>query len=88
MPAQVGAKMSKTLGNVVDPNALLDKGIAADSFRYFCCKDASPGADVKFSEAARRPRGEATARSSAAVDRRPLPIGISTSRPAACRDPP
>jgi len=48
----VGAKMSKTLGNVVDPNALLDDGVAPDSFRYFCVKDASPGADVKFSRPA------------------------------------
>ena len=48
----VGAKMSKTLGNVIDPIALLDDGVAPDSFRYFCCKDASPGADVKFSRPA------------------------------------
>merc|ERR1719399_2113369 len=48
----VGAKMSKTLGNVVDPNALLDDGVQPDSFRYFCVKDASPGADVKFSRPA------------------------------------
>ena len=41
--------MSKTLGNVLDPNALLDAH-GSDSFRYFCVKDASPGADVKFSE--------------------------------------
>ncbi|KAH8061239.1 hypothetical protein JL721_8900 [Aureococcus anophagefferens] len=44
-----GTKMSKTLGNVLDPNALLDAH-GSDSFRYFCVKDASPGADVKFSE--------------------------------------
>ena len=44
----VGAKMSKTLGNVVDPNALLDDGVQPDSFRYFCVKDASPGACLLY----------------------------------------
>ena len=43
--------MSKTLGNVVDPNEMLDK-YPSDAFRYFCSKDVGPGADVKFSEAA------------------------------------
>ena len=31
---------------------MLDDGVAPDSFRYFCVKDASPGADVKFSRPA------------------------------------
>ena len=46
-----GCKMSKTLGNVIDADEMLRK-FGADSFRYFCVKDASPGADLKFSETA------------------------------------
>lgn len=46
-----GAKMSKTLGNVVDPVALVEK-YGSDTFRFYSLKDASPGADVKFSETA------------------------------------
>ena len=38
-----GGKMSKTLGNVVDPNEMLDK-YPSDAFRYFCSKDVGPGA--------------------------------------------
>ncbi|KAJ1461831.1 tRNA synthetases class I (M)-domain-containing protein [Pelagophyceae sp. CCMP2097] len=47
----VGSKMSKSLGNVVDPFQVL-KTYEADSLRYFLVKDASPGDDVKFSETA------------------------------------
>ena len=37
----------------MDPNALLDDGVhKSGPFRYFCVKDASPGADVKFSRPA------------------------------------
>jgi len=46
-----GAKMSKTLGNVLDAEVLIDK-YGSDAFRYFSVKEASPGADVKFSETA------------------------------------
>lgn len=47
-----GAKMSKTLGNVISPHDMLLK-YDSDTFRFFCCKEAaSPGADIKFSETA------------------------------------
>jgi len=46
-----GTKMSKTLGNVIDALGIINK-FGADAFRYYALKDASPGADVKFSETA------------------------------------
>eukprot|EP00937_MAST-01D_sp_MAST-1D-sp2_P003215 g3215.t1 len=47
-----GEKMSKSLGNVVDPNKVLDGGIPADSFRYYLVSQTPYGADLPCSEAA------------------------------------
>ena len=44
-----GKKMSKSLNNVVDPIELL-KNYPADSIRYFVCKEATYGNDLKASE--------------------------------------
>ena len=44
-----GAKMSKTAGNVVDPNALADK-YGADALRYYLMSDITTGKDADFSE--------------------------------------
>lgn len=44
-----GQKMSKTLGNVIDPNMLIEK-YGADSLRYFFLRYISPFADGDFSE--------------------------------------
>jgi len=44
-----GAKMSKSVGNVVNPNDMLDK-YSSDSLRYFLIHQARYGHDVKFSE--------------------------------------
>src|SRR4029077_13593714 len=44
-----GAKMSKSLGNVVDPNALIDK-YSADALRYYLMTDIVAGYDADFSE--------------------------------------
>jgi methionyl-tRNA synthetase len=44
-----GAKMSKTLGNVVDPNALADK-YGAETLRYYLMSDIATGRDADFSE--------------------------------------
>jgi methionyl-tRNA synthetase len=46
-----GQKMSKTLGNVVDPVAIASK-YGADSIRYFLLRDISFGEDGDFSEKA------------------------------------
>ncbi|HMO05622.1 MAG TPA: methionine--tRNA ligase [Kiritimatiellia bacterium] len=45
------AKMSKSLGNVVDPMALADQ-YGVDAFRYFVMAEMAPGQDSNFSEAA------------------------------------
>jgi methionyl-tRNA synthetase len=45
-----GAKMSKSLGNVVDPNALADK-YGAEALRYYLMSDIATGKDADFSEA-------------------------------------
>jgi len=42
-------KMSKTLGNVVDPNALADK-YGAEALRYYLMSDIATGKDADFSE--------------------------------------
>lgn len=44
-----GAKMSKTLGNVVDPNVLADK-YGAETLRYYLTSDMTIGRDADFSE--------------------------------------
>src|SRR5258705_10952085 len=44
-----GAKMSKTAGNVVDPNALADK-YGAEALRYYLMSDIATGKDADFSE--------------------------------------
>jgi methionyl-tRNA synthetase len=43
------AKMSKSLGNVVDPNAMAEK-YGADAFRYFLFREVTFGLDGDFSE--------------------------------------
>ena len=44
-------KMSKSLGNVVDPMAMIDRA-GVDAFRYFLLSEMSPGSDANFSEEA------------------------------------
>jgi len=44
-----GKKMSKSLGNVVDPHDMLDK-FPVDSFRWYLCKEAPYGGELSFSE--------------------------------------
>lgn len=45
-----GAKMSKSLGNVIDPDALADK-YGAEALRYYLMSDIVIGKDSDFSEA-------------------------------------
>ena len=44
-----GAKMSKSVGNIVDPFVLADK-YSADALRYYLMSDISTGRDADFSE--------------------------------------
>lgn len=44
-----GAKMSKSAGNIVDPNVLADK-YGAESLRYYLMSDIATGKDADFSE--------------------------------------
>jgi methionyl-tRNA synthetase len=44
-----GKKMSKSLGNVVDPNEMIDK-YGVDAFRYFLFREVTFGLDGDFSE--------------------------------------
>jgi methionyl-tRNA synthetase len=44
-----GAKMSKSTGNIVDPNALADK-YGAEALRYYLMSDIATGKDADFSE--------------------------------------
>ncbi len=44
-----GAKMSKSLGNIVDPFVLADK-YGADALRYYLISDIATGQDADFSE--------------------------------------
>jgi methionyl-tRNA synthetase len=49
--ADDGQKMSKSIGNVVDPNDVL-KRFSSDTFRYYLMRCGVYGADVPFSEPA------------------------------------
>ena len=44
-----GRKMSKSLGNGIDPLAIIDK-YGADSLRYSLCTGVAPGGDIRFSD--------------------------------------
>src|SRR5262249_37261961 len=44
-----GAKMSKSVGNIVDPVVLADK-YSADALRYYLMRDITTGKDADFSE--------------------------------------
>ena len=44
-----GAKMSKSAGNIVDPNVLADK-YSAEALRYYLMSDIATGKDADFSE--------------------------------------
>ena len=44
-----GTKMSKSLGNIVDPNVLADK-YSAEALRYYLMSDMATGKDADFSE--------------------------------------
>src|SRR6478672_4308865 len=44
-----GAKMSKSVGNIVDPFVLADK-YSSDALRYYLMSDIAPGKDADFSE--------------------------------------
>jgi methionyl-tRNA synthetase len=44
-----GAKMSKSLGNIIDPNVLADK-YGAEAVRYYLLSDIATGKDADFSE--------------------------------------
>jgi len=44
-----GAKMSNSLGNIVDPNVLADK-YGAEAVRYYLMSDIATGQDADFSE--------------------------------------
>ena len=51
-----GRKMSKSLGNGVDPMDVIDK-YGADSLRYFLATGSSPGQDLRFSYEKWNPHG-------------------------------
>lgn len=42
-----GKKMSKSIGNVVEPHAVLDQ-VPVDSFRYYLCQETTYGSDLNF----------------------------------------
>ncbi len=44
-----GRKMSKSLGNGIDPLVMIDK-YGADSLRYSLCTGVAPGGDIRFSD--------------------------------------
>ena len=46
---ETGRKLSKSLGNGIDPHELLDR-LPAESIRWYLCGSAPTGADIKFSE--------------------------------------
>jgi valyl-tRNA synthetase len=45
----LGRKMSKSLGNGIDPLELIDK-YGADALRFSLCMGVAPGSDIRFSE--------------------------------------
>ena len=45
-----GKKMSKSMGNVVDPHDMLDIFASVDTFRWYLCKEAPYGGELSFSE--------------------------------------
>lgn len=45
-----GRKMSKSIGNVIDPQDILDK-FDVDSFRWYLCKEAPYGGELSYNEA-------------------------------------
>jgi len=53
-----GAKVSKSAGNVVDPDALADR-YGADALRYYLMRDIATGQDADFSEERLRARYQA-----------------------------
>ncbi|MES2571934.1 MAG: class I tRNA ligase family protein, partial [Verrucomicrobiota bacterium] len=44
-----GAKMSKSLGNIIDPDALADK-YGAEALRYYLMRDCTVGGDMDFTD--------------------------------------
>ncbi len=44
-----GAKMSKSLGNIVDPDALADQ-YGPEALRYYLMRDCTMGQDMEFAE--------------------------------------
>eukprot|EP00339_Tiarina_fusa_P009146 CAMPEP_0117074326 /NCGR_PEP_ID=MMETSP0472-20121206/52359_1 /TAXON_ID=693140 ORGANISM="Tiarina fusus, Strain LIS" /NCGR_SAMPLE_ID=MMETSP0472 /ASSEMBLY_ACC=CAM_ASM_000603 /LENGTH=783 /DNA_ID=CAMNT_0004799289 /DNA_START=109 /DNA_END=2460 /DNA_ORIENTATION=- len=48
-----GKKMSKSMGNVVDPHDMLEK-FHVDTFRWYLCKEAPYGGELAFSEQSMR----------------------------------
>jgi len=44
-----GRKMSKSLGNGIDPNDVIDR-YGADALRYFLTSNSTPGLDMRYSE--------------------------------------
>lgn len=44
-----GKKMSKSIGNVIDPHDMLDK-YPVDTFRWYLCKEAPYGGELSFNE--------------------------------------
>ena len=48
-----GKKMSKSIGNVIDPHDMLDQ-FHVDAFRWYLCKEAPYGGELAFSEASMR----------------------------------
>ena len=53
-----GEKMSKSIGNVVDPFEVLSK-FSSDSVRYFICTQTRFGNDMKWKEKDLRERHDA-----------------------------
>ncbi|GMI24512.1 hypothetical protein TeGR_g288 [Tetraparma gracilis] len=52
-----GQKMSKSIGNVIDPHEMLDK-YPVDSFRWYLCKEAPFGGELNFRYAPWKMKGD------------------------------